>query len=78
MSTTNRFELGRQNRTTTTLPRGLGRALLAVVAVLALATVAFTLVPGLALAARLAVWAALVVGVVASPFVLVHLVGEAL
>ncbi|MFD1647032.1 hypothetical protein [Haloarchaeobius litoreus] len=78
MSTTT-IALGRKNRPQTTIvPQGLGRALLAVVAVLALATVALTLVPGLALAIGLAVYAALLVGVVASPVALVLLVAETL
>lgn len=79
MSTNTTTALGQKNRTTTTtVPQGLGRVLLALVAVLAMATVAFALVPGLALAVGLAVYAALLVGVVASPFALVHLVGETL
>lgn len=77
MSTNTTTALGRKNRSkTTTVPQGLGRVLLAVVAVAALLTVALTLVPGLALALGLAVYAALVVGVVATPFAFVHLVGE--
>ncbi|WP_440988507.1 hypothetical protein [Haloarchaeobius baliensis] len=76
---TNTTTFARKNRApTTTVPQGLGRLLLAVVAVLAMATIALTLVPGLALAVGLAVYAALLVGVVASPFALVHLVAEAL
>jgi hypothetical protein len=78
MSTTT-TALGRKNRATNThVPQGLGRVLLAVVAVLTLATVALTLVPGLALAVGLAMYAALVVGVVATPIAFVHLVGETL
>lgn len=79
MSTNTTTALGQKNRTTTTtVPQGLGRVLLALVGVVALLTVALTLVPGLALAVGLAMYAALVVGVVASPFALVHLVSDAL
>jgi hypothetical protein len=79
MSTNTTTALGPKNSTpTTTVPQGLGRVLLALVGVVALLTVALTLVPGLALAVGLTVYAALLVGVVASPFALVHLVGETL
>ncbi|WP_435347834.1 hypothetical protein [Haloarchaeobius sp. HRN-SO-5] len=58
--------------------RGIALALLAVTTVVLAVATAVTLVPELTLAAGLAVWAALVVGVVAAPFGLVHVVGELL
>lgn len=73
MSTTTRSRT--TNRLpTVSVPQGLGRALLAAVGLVLVATVAFTLVPELALVVGLAVWAGLVVATVAMPFAVVALV----
>lgn len=77
MSTNTTTALGRKNRSqTTTVPQGLGRVLLAVVALLLVGTLAVSAVPGLLLAAGLALWAGLLVAVVAAPFALVVAVAE--